>query len=57
MNYGQTCVYGVSLSYLMADGERSFHTTRFLPKASMKQSNMCAANGTGSIYLLLMSQM
>lgn len=24
MNYGQTRVYGVSLSYLMANGDRSF---------------------------------
>lgn len=24
MNYGQTCVYGVSLSYIMANGKRNF---------------------------------
>ena len=24
MNYGKTCVYGVSLSYIMANGERNF---------------------------------
>lgn len=24
MNYGQTCVYGVSLSCIMANGERNF---------------------------------
>lgn len=56
MNYGQTRVYGVLLSYIKADGERGFHTMRSPPTANMKQSNMYAVNGIVNICLLLTNQ-
>ena len=40
MNYGQTHVYGVSLSYLMANGERSFSYYE-LPAASENEATCC----------------
>lgn len=58
MNYGSNRVYGVNLSYLMANGDRSFSYYEIPADSEYdRQSSMYADNGIVSIYLLLTSQM